>query len=625
MRRPVPRGISEWWDEAVPQERLSLSLAWRGGTTLTLGEIHPGRNAVRFAPEPADFSTGAERVPRLVGKALTRAGWRRPQIDPAVLPRLLQLRRDGIRLQFIFDTNAMVEGVGHWLVDHFADRCDLIVTAVSLRELQDVHARARFGKQLPEKGKKIEKLSRGDILGARQLYLAANRFRERSGFDRVLWMELELDDTALLLSRGAAGNKSSESDTLLLRAVRRSIHDRVNGLERFFVTGDTALARRATSELPPGSVIAAQVRPVEPGEVLLPCAWWPGPDEGCRVSRHMSRLVWELLCIGDEVILTSSLGSRWTFRAFDNPMWPSDYSEPWVEVEEPPAPAPIEQQEGGEPTSPGKEPVLMPEPADQPAAPHPPLWRPSAEHVPTLDKNLRLSGAAVLDLLSMLALQESTEIAIPPEIHSFPQSRHHIRMFLEGLELAEVDGDVAIASPLPRRALLADAWRLDDLDAVFDLIRGWTPLAEWSTLESPPKRPRRTQEIARSLAGLLGQGMNIDGAGWLPGAARPSLADVREAVLAAVPDEPPRALPIHTLLVDVFLRRLGVGPVRAARVWDRLWAGGAFEGFEPREGGSSSGQNYQEFAHLTNQGWELQRLDLESVGGTRDLVLRRTA
>ena len=99
---------------------------------------------------------------------------------------------------------------------------------------------------------------------------------------------------------------------------------------------------------------------------------------------------------------------------------------------------------------------------------------------------------------------------------------------------------------------------------------------------------------------------------------------MRQAVLDAVPEGPERAIPVYTLLVDVFLQRLGVAPARVVRAWDALWEAGIFEGFEPRQGGSSSGERVQEIARFTAQGWERERIDLESCGGTRDLLYRRT-
>lgn len=620
MRLPVPIGLSDWWDTTLPPGPLRLSLRWSGGASLQVGTLHRDRMLVHFAPDPADLTEGAERLGRLLGKAFTRAGWRRPALDPGAMLRLLDLRRGSERLEFILDTNALVEGIAHWLVDHFADRCDLVITAVTLRELQDANGTAKWG-CLPEPKKKKD-LSK--VLGARQLYLSTHRLRERTGYHRVLWRELEVDDTALLLSRGNGGEKSSESDTLLLRAVRRSIHDRVNNLERFFVTGDTALARRAATELPAGTVVAAQVQELSPNEVVFPCSWWPGPDQGLRVVRHPGRLVWELLCVADEVVLKDEGTREWSFKAFGDPMWPTDYLEPWVEVtvpvrsEAPTEPVQIESGAAGDP----------PEAPAQEAATHPPdrVWTPDPDTTPAIEDNLRMPARATMELLAALALNPGPDVAVPAAVYETSVSKHHVRLFVETLKLGALNDEASIITPGPAAAALRDAWKAGDLDAVFDQVRGWSALNEWATLDDPPKRPTSTQTAARALAALLGQGTyHPETKKWVCGGRRPGVADMKAAVRAALPTEGQQALSIYRLLVDVFLIGLGVSPARVEQRWSDLWAVGVFEGFEPREGGSSSGNNTQEVAALGSTGWSTRKLDLESLAGVRDLVLKGAA
>jgi len=644
MRLPIPVGLSEWWDSTLPDGSLQVSLTWRGDKQMSVGTLQRDRMLLHFSPNPADLTGhGAEHVGRMLGKAFTRAGWRRPELDPTAMFRLLDLRRGSERLEFILDTNALVEGVAHWLVDHFADRCDLVITAVTLRELQDAHQIAAFSERLPKRNGE----GMGKMMGARQLYLSAHRLRERTSYQRVLWRELEVDDTALLLSRGNSKNgKTSESDTLLLRAVRRSIHDRVNNLERFFVTGDTALARRATTELPAGSVIAARVLAVEKGEVLFPCSWWPGADQGLRVVRHPSRLVWELLCVGDDVVLTHESGREWTFCAFMDPMWPTDYMDPWVEVIET---GKVQQAEteavdgdsgDGQPPSSGLpvdppeflspfiEPAKFiepaePDPGELAPAPATDFWGQPPGEVSSLDDNLRLPSRASLDLLEVLALTSDPEVAVPTSVFATSVSKHHVRLFLETLGLATADEAVATLTPGPRREALEFSWRANNLDGVFDQVRGWAALEEWATLADPPSRPRNTEQAARALAALLGQGAyHPETRKWVRGGCRPDVARMKAAVRAAVPCEGGQALSVYRLLVEVFLTQLGVSPSRVIARWDDLWTAQVFEGFEPREGGSSSGRFYQEVADLGPTSWSIKRLDLESLAGTRDIVFK---
>ncbi len=166
MLLPVPKGLSEWWDQAIPDEPLQVALRWRDDRELEVGTLHSRRMLFQFDARPDDFTrpTGPERVGRLAAKAFTRAGWRRPAIDPLALLRLLALRRSGTRVEFILDTNALVEGIAHFLVDFFADRCDLVVTPVTLRELQD--AQEQFGLK-DRRGNPVK--DPGKPLGKRQL------------------------------------------------------------------------------------------------------------------------------------------------------------------------------------------------------------------------------------------------------------------------------------------------------------------------------------------------------------------------------------------------------------------------------------------------------------------------
>lgn len=81
-------------------------------------------------------------------------------------------------------------------------------------------------------------------------------------------------------------------------------------------------------------------------------------------------------------------------------------------------------------------------------------------------------------------------------------------------------------------------------------------------------------------------------------------------------------MPVHSLLVDVFLKKLGVAPVRALKVWGALHDAGMFRDFEFRTGGTSSGKRTEEVVQLGKHGWSVKKIDLEAVEGYRDMVLR---
>lgn len=648
MRYSIPDGLVEWWQANLSAGTHVLSGSWRSGDSIEVGRLRADKCAFRADPKwtnaegiagkLAEFTDGKHRMGRALGKAFTRAGWQRPRLDPTAVETLMELRDSHKRLEFLLDTNAMVDGIAHWLVEHFADRADLLVTAVSLRELQDLHDAAKFTTTLSPNEKPRD---RGKILAARHTYLAANRIRELVSSRTVLWRELGIDDTALLLSRSGADQKSSEADTALLRAVRRCILDRINGLDRYFVTADVALARRATSELPTGSVLASRVREIQPGKVYLPCWWWPGADQGRGIARSAPRLVWELLAMFDHVDLLHESSDRgWTFRAFDQEMWPSDYAAPWVRIEpyKPPRrPAP-RPKHGGSTASPPSVVAAVAEPIASPArvatsslgagATEPTaIWRSRPADTGTLDANFRLGINSLLDTLAKIATARAEGIKVDLGPVDGGERRRYLAQYLEAAGLATISDDGHTAKVGPKREELAAAWRANDLDGVFDVLRVWAPLDELATMPSPPARPETSAECARALAVRLGQAVR-QGSVVLSGGARPEAPAIREAIkraFARLPRTGPSAMPAYTLLTEVFLEDLGVSPARAIQAWDRIDNAGAFSDVEFRSGGTSSGRLVQEVVKFTPGGWTLVRLDLEAVHGYRDLVLRSSS
>jgi hypothetical protein len=634
MRCGIPDGFVEWWRANLSSGTHIVSGLWRSADQIELGRLRADKDAFRADPrwiKPdgslgnlPDFVDRKNRIVRALGQAFTRAGWQRPRVDPVALETLLELRNSHKRLEFVLDTNAMVDGMAHWLVEHFADRADLVVTAVSLRELQDQHHTAQFSADLPTKA-----AQRGDVLSARQAYLAANRMRELLSSRTVLWRELSLDDTALLLSRGPSGAKSSEADTTLLRAVRQSILDRVNGLERYFVTADVALARRATSELPTGSVIASQVREIVPGRVYLPCWWWPGPDQGRGIARSTPRLVWELLAMFDQVdVLHESSEKGWTFRAFDTEMWPSDYASPWVWIQ-PYAPSqrsvsalvPKPSASSAPPSAPSNAPRSVAAGAASVASA---AWNPAPPNARSLDHNFRLAINSVLDTLAKIAFSRTNVVKLDLEAVETNERRRHLAQYFELAGLATISEDGRSAIVGPQREALARVWEANDLDGVFDLLRVWAPLDEQATMIAPPERPEATIDCARTLAARLGQ-VTRHGSAMMRGGLRPDVQQIRRAIrdaFARLPLAGPSALPAYSLLTEVFLEGLGVSPARVIQAWEQLTAAGAFSDIEFRSGGTSSGRNVQEVVRLVPGAWSLVRLDLEAVHGYRDLVLR---
>lgn len=630
----------QWWAEHVEPGRYALELQWAPGetpTTFRLGVLDTERVAFEFSPGEA-FRRGppdhraetpwtramgsGHRVEQFFGKVLTVAGWHRPAVDPRIFRRLVDLRRaDAVRLEFICDTNALNEGVAHWLVGLFADRCDIVLTSVTLSELQDHFAAAGFGKQ-PSDGNKDKALQ---WLPKRFSALTAYRFREASGFPRVLWRELDIDDTALLLARGSrAGDKSSSADTMMLRAVRRAINDRVGGLERFFVTGDTALARRATSELPAGQVIAAKVADLTRDAVYVPADWWPGPDQGGSLAQsHPIRLIWSLLGLADAVALREGDDEppRLVFSAHDGTMWPSDYTAPWLMVE--PAtprrrPTTLTERTPSE-TGPFQLPLPESPPADEAEkqAERPlgrvatevddePLFPPVRES--PVEPFYLYAQASRDDLFGLLGhLGRGDFPGARGALSALPAKRvRGVTRLLETLELARVEAEAVRAGE--QTAVLQAAWANGRTDQIAALLRPYEPFARIAEGHmSIDGVSQRIVQTIRPVARALGQVVDFEGH-WYPAGAAPTVKATRAAVLQAVAREP--TLSVSRLWVDVCLRNLAIAPSRVVAHWERFRAGVLFD-FQWRTGGTPSGQMIQEVARIEGGTLQMESIPLD--------------
>jgi len=619
VKYTIPDPFEEKIADLLTDDEYSVTLRWKE-ESLKLGALRPQEQLFRIDFSNPKFTENAENPYRLFSRPFCRAGWLLPTVDPTAWGEILSLRQtNDLRLEFIFDTCALDQGIAHFLISLFADRCDCVVTDVTLRELQDKHGEARFGKELETK-------NRGKCIAARQLYLAASRLREFSGFRKPLWRELHLDDTALLLSRGGkSGDKSSESDTALLRAVRRSMESHVRGLHRVFVTGDTALGRRATIELPRDRTWVAYIPSLKESQVLAPLKWWPGPDEGYGITTPtVPKLLWELLACCDSLELKSG-DSTIELSAFQNPMWPVDYLKPWVRVSHPGNRTSKNAQSSKAATEPsptqavgarplkgadsvkksGLDKLLFPAPSDY-----------------LLDQNLRPSWENTFTILSAIA-SSSEPVPIPAFYNKLSSaSQYPLRALLEGLDLAKFDPDSNMISPGLRSEILREYWKAESIDGVISLLLGYLPLREVALPGSEHAgRPKATTSGALAMGRVLG--LVFDGKnGVQPVGANPSGQEVQSAIRKELERRERKAMSILELLTELLPNEVGMGPVRAVRAWDRMEELGVFEPFEMRMGGTSSGDHRTKSVVISQDGtFMLKEIDYETVNGYRDISL----
>lgn len=254
-------------------------------------------------------------------KIAVRAGYLAPAVDPIALRAILAHRRESRRVELILDTNALIGGLGHWLLRLLGDRADLVRTAVTDLEIQ------RFGQMLRD-AKSYE---------YRFNFNAACRFLERIPHAHPVWRHLDTEEeTALFVAKAHDQEKSPGADTLMLRAVRRSIQEMVPGLRRFFVTSDQTLGRAASHELPANSTVVGYINPISANGVhLAPLTWWPARDQGLGVVTGLADFVWEALCLCDDITLRRRSGASLRLSAYQpgSNMYPSSWARPllWIE------------------------------------------------------------------------------------------------------------------------------------------------------------------------------------------------------------------------------------------------------------------------------------------------------
>lgn len=267
---------------------------------------------------------------RAWAKAAVRAGYLSPTVDPVAFARLSEARRRRERLEFIVDTNVLVSGVGHWLVRWLGDIADLVRTVVTDLELA---AWVDGMSWQPDGHAELDRRTR---------YLAASRFLECMADRHPIWRRLDTqEEAALFIPKVSINDKGKQTgtDALILRAARRLLLDQVPRLQRFFVTGDQALARAAMHDLPAGSVVTAYVNPInEAGAFLSSTHWWPdGSEFGSAFISRLAEFVYEATCICDEIRIESPDGRR-LFVAAHSPghnQFPSHWQSPvlWIREE----------------------------------------------------------------------------------------------------------------------------------------------------------------------------------------------------------------------------------------------------------------------------------------------------
>jgi hypothetical protein len=547
-------------------------------------------------------------------------------------------------VDFIVDTNVLIGGVGHWLVRCFGDLCDLVRTVVTDLEIQ------RFGDAKKWAPVKFEDLE------TRTNYLSASRFLEYLEEQHPVWRRLDIEEeTALFVaSASKSGGKEPGGDTLLLRAVRRSLHDQVPGLVRLFVTSDQNLARAASHDLPDGSTIAAYVNPIsELGTYLSPVHWWPkkGHDGGAAYISSLAAFSYEATCLCDAIQLVKPDGSFLRVRGYvaGRNQFPSDWREPSVWVEEGNR-TPDATPSAGEspiPVARVAPRVALPEVAPPPQTP--PEDSPSRIPIPTRSANTegrarpfiyaspfvpdpvpcvaRVSGPILLDVLAaiMLAARESRSVSE----RVFPESRstaRELRAFLRAVDALDDTGHPGSAA-----AKIQEIFANNDADALSQML---TKASEYHGLIKDLISlrisvidkldvPKRSATALAGLARLLGQAVYNNGE-LVYGGAYVSRNDFIQWFMKAVEADPKGPLG-GSLLADISrkaLFELSMSPARLEKALQAAMEESPFSDLEFAAGGTPEHILEEEVAVLNARGWTRRKVGADGLLGYRSVRRR---
>lgn len=536
-------------------------------------------------------------------KVATRAGYAMPNVDPLALATLLALpSRSTPRVELIFDTNALIDGAGHWLVRMLGERVDLVRTTVSELEIQ------RFGDAMnaSEGWKAVEN---------RFHFNAASRFLESVPHPHPVWRRLDTaEETALFVAKASdGGGKSPGADALLLRAARRFIQDIVPGMVRFFVTADTTLARSATHELPAGATIAAYARPLPDAEAYISSlTWWPGSDQGGGRVSSLGEFVWECLTVCSSVLLKRADGGQMRVTAYlpgDN-QFPSDWSAPrvWVVDED------ATGRSGAVPPT-----AVAAAPAVSPA------W-PLAERGPAgapIQTSLEQAKDKILE--GIYKVSQSASAGLPIPMDGVPKDLGRI---LKSIGLVTSEGQ-----PTDAARVLPELFASNDTDALSDVLSRAQPyadllraLGEEKSLNSEQlaKLLGRSQAPATGLARYLGQAVKDDKLLFYGGAciSESDFTDWLDGTIEQLSASSKLKEAAISDIARLALQELQISPMRLRRALAVVLASPS-GGIIPSAGGSPHSVLSERVVKLSPEGLAYGELSADGLMGYR--TLRRVA
>jgi hypothetical protein len=545
---------------------------------------------------------------RIWKQVAIRSGYATPDVDPRAVELLLQAKKDNLRLEFIFDTNALVSGVGHWLSRLVGERSDFVRTAVTNFEVHSFKDRWKQDATPFSNAKNPAENKAPYTYSYRFNYLAACSFLERIPHPAPIWRTLEdLEESTISLMRlNQDGTKSPVQDTVLLRAVKRVILDQVPRLRRYFVTGDAALGRLAVQTLPQSTTLIAYVGPLdEGGEYLIPYTWMPGSDEGVARRSNLATLVSEALCVCDKVTLRLQKGQQVQICRSNpsEPQFQSSWTCIWVAEE-------VDIKGSGEIGWPLRDIELVP------------LGNRTRlvsirSLLETLEKIYRAakSGDVTFDI-SKAGLSKNAAIEVQANLQ----------------EIGILDTEPSKFGPNLER--LVEAIDSKSLDAITSLMTGHKAVRTVLPFLASEKATelREIEDIGRTnvastihLLRFVGQAVNDEGI-IRYGGASPGYADLANWVIAKS-DELIAANPLHeapiSKLTRAALAERQISPVRFSQALSQLLKGEVGKHFEPTIGGTPEPALVESVISFNDDSFSIIDLSADGLLGYRSLKRKK--
>jgi hypothetical protein len=537
---------------------------WQADTVRLL--IPQAPSVLNAVPDPSAFGQDGGGWWNGWAAILAATGLVPPVIDPE---RLADLLHDHRRVRLCCDTSALATGVAGWLLLLFGYQADLVTSALVDREIAGWRDKHR------------DRLLRANSVALWKLrtqHALASRLIQNPPRGVVVDRLAPQEQGALMLAklRDEFGKKSPDADILHVEMARGLIRDQPRNARVVYLTGDRTNAESAISALGWHNVLFAHIddwraRQFQ-GRVTGRGVWRPGGPLGCVVVPTTGQLLWDVLAACSFIILEAG-GGRWLLRTLHTVRGgaPSDWVDPWVEIEEF---------------------ALKTAPSTASGA----AWLlPPVEAGPPVDipPSLRLTPAITFGLIWEALSGKGEPVAGAPDIVS------DTTRLLAALGALDESGAAG-----PHLEEFRRAWYADDLDwfhAEFKRLPGYSRVMA-KLQEGADRALHRREERYVSMMRSLGQAARLSSDGPIIVGDAAIRSDLLRAALDRWLPRVGDALPTTTLC-RYAAEELRLTPARFEAAMERLWESGAGAPFEGRTGGEADARAAERVAILSPEGF----------------------